>query len=139
MKVTEVRIKLADDNPSNDRIRAYCSVTLDGVFVIRDMKVIDGMNGLFVAMPSRKMTDRCNSCGVKNSLQSWYCSRCGANLDGERGYKGDSTKIHADICHPVNVSTRELFTQAIIDAYKRELELAKQPGYICRFNYIPEE
>jgi len=38
-------------------MRAVASVTFDNEFVVHDIKVIDGQNGLFVAMPSRKMGD----------------------------------------------------------------------------------
>ncbi len=61
MNITEIRVKLVGGNA--ERLRAFCSMTLDGDFVIRDLKVIDGTNGPFVAMPSRKLTDRCPKCG----------------------------------------------------------------------------
>ncbi len=51
MKVTDVRVRklLAEG-----KMKAIVSVTLDDAFVIHDVKVIEGQNGLFVAMPSRK-------------------------------------------------------------------------------------
>ena len=52
MRVTEVRVKL--NMHSQDRLRGFCSITLDGCFVVRDIKIIEGPGGLFVAMPSRK-------------------------------------------------------------------------------------
>ena len=57
MEITEVRIKLMEDN--NERLQAFCSVTFDDAFVVRDLKIIEGTKGSFVAMPSRKLTDRC--------------------------------------------------------------------------------
>jgi stage V sporulation protein G len=51
MQVTEVRIR--KQNPTG-KVRAYASVTLDSQFVVHELRVIDGPNGLFVAMPSRK-------------------------------------------------------------------------------------
>jgi len=51
MKVTDVRIRRL--NPEG-RMKAVASVTLDGEFVIHDVRVVEGHNGLFVAMPSRK-------------------------------------------------------------------------------------
>ena len=60
MEITEVRIKLMEDNSgSNERLQAFCSITFDDMFVIRDLKIIEGAKGFFVAMPSRKLTDRC--------------------------------------------------------------------------------
>jgi len=52
MKVTEVRMKIAGES----RVRAYFSVALDDELSIHGLKLIDGKNGLFIAMPSRKDT-----------------------------------------------------------------------------------
>ncbi|HCJ11470.1 MAG TPA: transcriptional regulator [Clostridiales bacterium] len=51
MKVTDVRVRRL--NPEG-RMKAVASVTLDGEFVVHDVRVVEGHNGLFVAMPSRK-------------------------------------------------------------------------------------
>ena len=53
MKVTEVNVFPVNE----DRLKAYVSITIDECFVIRDLKVIRGNNGLFVAMPSKKRKD----------------------------------------------------------------------------------
>ena len=50
MEFTEVRVKLVANK--DDRLKGFCSMTLDNDFVVRDIKVIEGTNGLFVAMPS---------------------------------------------------------------------------------------
>lgn len=55
MEVTEVRVFLAAED--DDRLKAYVTVTFDNCFVVRDLKVIDGNTGLFVAMPSKKRKD----------------------------------------------------------------------------------
>ena len=52
MDVTDVRIRKIDDE---GKMKAVASVTFDGEFVVHDIKVIDGRNGLFTAMPSKKM------------------------------------------------------------------------------------
>ena len=57
MEITEVRIKLMEE--ASERLQAFCSITFDNSFVIRDLKIIDGANGPFVAMPSRKLTAHC--------------------------------------------------------------------------------
>lgn len=54
MEITEVRVFPV---ASEDRLKAYATITIDGVFLIRDLRVINGNTGLFVAMPSRKMKD----------------------------------------------------------------------------------
>jgi stage V sporulation protein G len=53
MKVTEVKIFPVNE----ERLKAYVSITLDECFVIRDLKIIRGNEGLFVAMPSKKRKD----------------------------------------------------------------------------------
>ena len=81
-RITEVRIKLTED-PRN-KLRAYASVTIDDAFVVRDLKIIDGSKGPFVAMPSRKLADHCRGCHHKNHLRAAYCNQCGAKLDPDR-------------------------------------------------------
>lgn len=52
LDITDVRVRLVEgDSP---KLRAFVSITLGGVFVVHDLKVIDGQQGLFVAMPSRR-------------------------------------------------------------------------------------
>ncbi len=52
MRITDVRIRKINDE---GKMRAVVSVTFDDEFVVHDIKVIEGQNGLFIAMPSRKM------------------------------------------------------------------------------------
>ena len=52
MNITEVRVKLLDKEDS--KLKAVASMTIDGCFVIHDIKVIQGNEGLFISMPSRK-------------------------------------------------------------------------------------
>ena len=53
MRITEVKVFPVNE----DRLKAYVSITLEGCFVVRDLKVIQGTSGLFVAMPSKKRKD----------------------------------------------------------------------------------
>lgn len=54
MTITDVRIrKIATEG----KMKAIVSVTFDNEFVVHDIKVIEGQNGLFIAMPSRKTPD----------------------------------------------------------------------------------
>jgi stage V sporulation protein G len=53
MEVTEVRVFPVQE----DRLKAYVAITFDHCFVVRDLKIINGNNGLFVAMPSKKRKD----------------------------------------------------------------------------------
>jgi stage V sporulation protein G len=134
--ITEVRIKLMDDHNENERLQAFCSVTFDNAFVVRDLKIIEGAKGSFVAMPSRKLTDRCPSCGSKNHLRARYCNQCGARLNEDRAVRDTDgrAKLHADIAHPINSACREVVQSAVIKAFQEERERAKQPGYVCRYD-----
>ena len=51
MKITDVRIRLVEQE---SRVKAIASITIEDEFVVHDIKVIEGTNGLFIAMPSRK-------------------------------------------------------------------------------------
>ena len=53
MEITDVKVFPVDE----DKLRAYVTITLDGCFVVRDLKVIHGNTGLFVAMPAKKRKD----------------------------------------------------------------------------------
>ena len=134
MEITEVRIKLVEDN--NERLQAFCSVTFDNAFVVRDLKIIEGSKGSFVAMPSRKLTDRCTGCGYKNHLRARYCNQCGHKLDEDRATRDADgrAKLHADIAHPINSACREVIQSAVIRAYQEEKERAQQPGYVCTYD-----
>lgn len=139
MEITEVRIKLMDD--PHDRLQAFCSITFDGCFVIRDLKIIQGAKGPFVAMPSRKLTDRCPKCQCKNHLRALHCNQCGAKLDDERATKDTEgrAKLYADIAHPINSECRELIQEHVIEAFGREKVLAQQPDYVCTYDDYGEE
>jgi stage V sporulation protein G len=54
MDITEVKVFLVNNE---ERLKAYATIMIDGVFLIRDLRIINGNAGLFVAMPSRKMKD----------------------------------------------------------------------------------
>ena len=127
MQITEVKVRLVEDR--TERLRAFCTVTLDREFVIRDIKVIDGARGLFVAMPSRKVTDHCTKCGAKNHLRAKFCSECGTRLPGKRtaDVAEGSSKLHVDVAHPINSECRTRMEKAILDAYEQECKRAGKP------------
>ena len=136
MEVTEVRIKLLEI--AGERLQAFCSITLDDCFVIRDLKIIDGGTGPFVAMPSRKLTAHCPQCGCKNHLRAGYCNQCGTRLKEDRTIKDEDgrTKLYADIAHPIHAACREMIQNRVIRAFQEELERAKQPGYVSSYDDI---
>jgi stage V sporulation protein G len=53
MEITEARVQLVNEA----KLRAYVTITLDDCFVVRDLKVIEGATGLFIAMPSKRRKD----------------------------------------------------------------------------------
>jgi stage V sporulation protein G len=129
MEITEVRVRLV--NNKDDRLKAFCAITLDREFIVRDIKVLEGMKGNFVGMPSRKMSDHCEKCGGKNHLKAKYCNNCGAALAENRGKKNPRGKIklHADIAHPINMRCRKIIWDRVIHAFNTEVEKSKQPDY----------
>src|SRR5579884_3963392 len=134
--ITEVRIKLMEDHNENERLQAFCSVTFDDAFVVRDLKIIEGTKGSFVAMPSRKLTDRCPACGCKNHLRARFCNQCGSKLDEDRATRDADgrVKLHADIAHPINSACREVIQGAVLKAFHAEKERSKLPGYVCTYD-----
>jgi stage V sporulation protein G len=134
MKLTEVRINLCGQRGS--RLKAFCSLTFDDTFVIRDVKLIDGNDGLFLAMPSRKLSDHCPQCHDKNHLRARFCNHCGARLNEDRhlqyrnGNGANRLKLHADIAHPITADCRSEIERRVLSEYDREVERAKQPGYV---------
>src|SRR5436305_11752011 len=122
-----------EDN--NERLQAFCSVTFDDAYVVRDLKIIEGTKGSFVAMPSRKLTDRCTSCGCKNHLRARYCNQCGGKLDEDRATRDADgrVKLHADIAHPINSACREVIQTAVLKAYHTEEQKWQDRGCRCAY------
>jgi stage V sporulation protein G len=139
VEITEVRIKLMED--ASERLQAFCSITFDDCFVIRDLKIIGGANGPFVAMPSRKLTAHCPQCGCKNHLRAAHCNQCGGRLKEDRAARDEEgrAKLYADIAHPINSACREMIQQKVIEAFVKEQEVAKLPGYVSRYDDFDHE
>ena len=136
MEVTEVRVKLIEEG--SDRLKAFCSITFDHCFVIRDLKIIEGSRGPFVAMPSRKLTSHCPKCRNKNHLRAGFCNQCGSELDRDRIDRDEEgrAKLHADIAHPINSVCREMIQSRVVEEFHREIERSKLPGYVSRYDDI---
>ncbi len=150
MRLTDIRIKLCESQNQNNRLKAFCALTFDNTFVIRDVKLIEGNEGLFLAMPSRKLADHCPRCGEKNHLRARYCNNCGNHLDESRFQRYQNgngngnghghingngnghvrLKLHADIAHPINAECRQAIEREVVTAFHGEVERSKEPGYI---------
>jgi DNA-binding cell septation regulator SpoVG len=123
LSVTDVRVTVAHDS-SEDKLRAFCSITIDGDFVVKDVKIIEGSEGPFVAMPSRKLADRCPACRGKNHLRARFCNECGTKLAPDRAQRDPSGKpmLHIDIAHPINPETRKMIESLVLERYAGELD-----------------
>ncbi len=130
MKISEIRVKLTND-PRN-KLKAYCSITLDSSFVVRDLKVIEGGRGPFIAMPSRKLADRCSKCREKNHLRAAYCNGCGQRLGVDRAMHDarGRERLHADLAHPINTDCRVMLHAEVIQAWRDELARSEEAGYV---------
>lgn len=122
MEISDVRVRLVQD--ANERLKAVCSLTFDDIFVVRDVKIVEGTHGLFVAMPSRKLSVGCPKCRGQNHLRARFCNECGVKLPTTRipsDGKGRE-KAHRDIAHPITPSFRETVQERVLEAYRTECE-----------------
>ena len=123
MEITEVRIFLKDS--PDKKLKAYATVTFDNAFVVRNIKVIEGASGLFIAMPSRKVKQPCPKCNFKNESRSKYCNQCGTQLpipprtalqDGMNSAQAE----HKDLAHPITQTFRDYLQKKILEAHEQE-------------------
>jgi stage V sporulation protein G len=128
-------------NEPGERLEAVCAITFDDAFVVRDLKVIGGPAGPFVAMPSRKRTTRCMRCGNKNPLRAAFCNRCGARQNGIATSKGEEgrAKLYDDVAHPINSVCRRMIEQRVLQAFEAEQSRARLPGYVPRCDLVSED
>ena len=128
MEITEVRIFPRESE--DKKLKAYATITIDNAFVVRNVKVIEGNKGLFVAMPSRKLRESCPKCNYKNALRSKFCNQCGGALPQiekktEPGEDNGRQSGHRDIAHPITPECREYIQKKVLDAY--EVEKKRSP------------
>lgn len=119
MDITEVKIFKKES--ADKKLKAFATVTFDDCFVVRDLKVIDGNKGLFVAMPSRRMKEVCSECGHRNVVRSRYCNNCGKALP--QSQPASRQDEHKDIAHPITLECREVLQSAVLRAYEDELNM----------------
>ncbi len=126
MEITEVRIFLREGQ--DRKLKAYATITLDDAFVVRNVKVIEGNKGMFVAMPSRKLKEACPKCNHRNDIGCLYCNHCGNTLEPRRRDELSEEarqSEHKDVAHPITVECREYIQKKVLEAY--EAEKAKPP------------
>ena len=124
MEITEIRVFIKEGQ--DKKLKAYTTVTFDNVFVVRNIKIIQGSSGLFIAMPSRKLKSPCLKCSFKNEVGSKFCNQCGTSLPSQdkpvSAVDMDAKSEHRDIAHPVTQQFREYLQNKILEAYKQEAE-----------------
>ncbi|OGX06525.1 MAG: hypothetical protein A2Z88_04545 [Omnitrophica WOR_2 bacterium GWA2_47_8] len=121
MEITEIRVFIKEGQ--DKKLKAYTTVTFDNAFVVRNIKVIQGSSGLFIAMPSRKVKHPCPKCSFKNEAGSKFCNKCGGGLPVVEQHQPVDTKAeHRDIAHPITKDFREYLQSKILDAFKKEVE-----------------
>ena len=127
MELTDIQIELVSF--SSDRLRAFGRIVIDNSFMVRDIRILEGNQGLFVAMPSRKVMRPCPKCKEKNHLSANYCNECGGNLSKPQRESGSpEQRAFADIAHPINAECREKIEKAILLAFDDESRRASNPG-----------
>ncbi|MDD3374569.1 MAG: septation protein SpoVG family protein [Candidatus Omnitrophica bacterium] len=122
MEITEIRVFLKDGQ--DKKLKAYTTVTFDDCFVVRNIKVIQSTNGLFIAMPSRKVRLSCPKCHFRNEIGSKFCNHCGAGLSVKNvsaATPEDSKAEHRDIAHPVTKEFRDQLQKKVLEAYEKEV------------------
>lgn len=125
MEINEVRVFLKEGQ--DRKLKAYATLTFDKAFVVRNVKVIEGTKGLFVAMPSRRMKESCPKCNFKNAVRSKYCNQCGTQLpqyvEPKPMASSDNSQRqseHRDIAHPITSDFREYIQKKVLAAYEEE-------------------
>ena len=124
MDITEVKIFLKEGQ--DKKLKAYATLTFDNCFVVRNVKVIEGTKGMFVAMPSRKIKDPCPKCGFRNAVRSKFCNQCGSSLPNpepkpfQPGEDAARQSEHKDIAHPISAECRDYIQKKVLEAYENE-------------------
>lgn len=140
MNITEIIVKLAGpEDPGRPRLLAYASVVFDDQLAVHDLKVIEGRNGLFVAMPSKPAPVRC-PCGRKTVPQDRgepvyakrgdayvllgkNCPSCQAPLPAP-----EPGRRFLDIAHPIRHSFRSEVEQAVLAEFEQVKSRSATPA-----------
>ena len=124
MQITEVKVFLKEGQ--DKKLKAYATLTFDNCFVVRNVKIIEGNKGMFVAMPSRKLKEPCPKCHFRNVVRSKYCNQCGATLPmtaPQMPLPADDAarqSEHKDIAHPITAECRDYIQKKVLEAFDAE-------------------
>ena len=130
MEITEVRVFPKEGQ--DKKLKAYVTVTFDNVFVVRNIKIIEGKDHIFIAMPSRKLRFPCAQCSFKNEVESRFCNKCGVSLplvkEEDLQETMDAKLNHRDIAHPIPKDFREHLQLKVLEAYTKDLASGRKPS-----------
>ncbi len=120
MKITEIRIFPKEGR--DKKLKAYVTVIFDDVFVVRNIKIIQGLETLFIAMPSTKARVPCQECRFRNEVGNKFCNNCGSLIKTEHMSltHTDSKSEHRDIAHPITQQFRKYLQTEILEVYEKE-------------------
>ena len=143
MDITEVKVFMKEGQ--DKKLKAYATLTFDNCFVVRNVKVIEGTKGLFVAMPSRKVKEPCPKCGFRNAVRSRFCNGCGAALpqtEPRPAHPGDDASRqseHKDMAHPITAECRDYIQKKVLEAYEKEKKIGpSQPAPAQEYQKRPQ-
>ncbi|MBF0123525.1 MAG: septation protein SpoVG family protein [Candidatus Omnitrophica bacterium] len=129
MEITEVRVFPKEGQ--DKKLKAYVTVTFDNVFVVWNIKIIEGKDHVFIAMPSRKLRFPCPQCSFKNEVESRFCNKCGMSLplvkEEDLQETMDAKLNHRDMAHPITKEFRERLQAKVLEAYERFLASGDRP------------
>lgn len=108
MNITRIEVVLSK---RGERLLGFSTITLDGSFVIKDIRIIQGNGKIIIAMPDKQRATTCEHCDFKIRQRDNYCPRCGNKLS-------PIDVEYVDICHPIDSVCRAYIDTAILEQYK---------------------
>lgn len=123
MRLTDVRIMLAEKPaiPSAAPIvLCFVEATFDEIFLVRDLKLVQSRDRIFVAMPSRPTTIKCLNCSQRIQLRSGKCNKCGTILEMPK-----EARFYSDIVYFLDdekgSEAWHIFNNRVVQEYQRVL------------------
>lgn len=125
MTITDVRVSL---DGTNDRVLVYCSFVIDGCFVVKNAKIVEGNHGRVVSMPNDPFRTKCPNCSKRVPVTDHFCGRCGVDQEDNRAPLDDRgyPRHYADVCHPTTAECRKIIEDALFAAYEKSVSQLKE-------------
>lgn len=130
MQVTKVDVRLAAELVEHIRagrslaerlgIIAYCNITFDQSFIVRDVRVIGDADSIKISMPSRKLSVNF-ACGHKNDFDNEFCGKCGQARAIAADLMLAGMRCYFDVCHPIESHLRRHLNDMTIAAIERAI------------------